>query len=53
MNEQIKEILANFTAINPKISSAYSTVLERSRQVDQQARELEGLSDAPADDEKE
>ncbi len=48
MNEQLKEVLANFAAINPQISSTYSTVLERSRQVDQQAKELDGITDTSA-----
>ena len=45
MNEQLKAVLVNFAAINPQISSTYNTVLERSRQIDQQAKELEGITD--------
>lgn len=48
MNEQLKEVLANLAAINPQISSTYSTVLERSRQVDQQAKELENVTGTSA-----
>lgn len=51
INEQLKAVLANFAAINPQISSTYSTVLERSRQVDRQAKELEGITDTSEDTE--
>lgn len=43
------EAFANAMRANPKLSRAYSAILERSRQVEQQARELEGLTDAPTD----